>query len=154
MLNTIAEGLVVSGCVWLALRWFKPLNSGTRFAVWFSTLLAIVALPFLSRTNSVEVVTSSYSQLALPSSWAIYLLIAWAAVASTLLARLSVSLWHIGKLRRNSIVVDPYTLGPELRAVWTEASRRVELRTSEKVRVPAALGFFCPAVIVPKWTLK
>jgi len=64
MLNTIAEGLVVSGCVWLALRWFKPLNSGTRFAVWFSTLLAIVALPFLSRTNSVEAVAPSYSQLA------------------------------------------------------------------------------------------
>src|ERR1043165_4696319 len=107
MLNTVAEGLVVSGCVWLALRWFKPLNSGTRFAVWFSTLLAIVALPFLSRTSSVEAVSSSHSQLALPSSWAIYLLIVWAVVASVLLGRLSISLWHIAKLRRDSIVVDP-----------------------------------------------
>ena len=154
MLNTIAEGLVVSGCVWLALRWFRPLNSGTRFAVWFSTLLAIVALPFLSRTNSVEAVASSYSQLALPSSWAIYLLIAWAAIASILLARLSVSLWHIAKLRRSSTVVDPATLDSALHTVWTEASRRVELRTSEKVRVPSALGFFRPAVLVPTWTLE
>ena len=154
MLNTIAEGLVVSGCVWLALRWSRPLNSGTRFAVWFSTLLAIVALPFLSRTNSVEAVASSYSQLALPSSWAIYLLIAWAAIASILLARLSVSLWHIAKLRRSSTVVDPATLDSALHTVWTEASRRVELRTSEKVRVPAALGFFRPIVIVPTWTLE
>lgn len=154
MLNTIAEGLVVSGCVWLALRWFRPLNSGTRFAVWFSTLVAIVALPFLSRTNSVEAVASSYSQLALPSSWAIYLLIAWAAIASILLARLSVSLWHIAKLRRSSTVVDPATLDSALHTVWTEASRRVELRTSEKVRVPSALGFFRPAVLVPTWTLE
>ena len=154
MLNTIAEGLVVSGCVWLALRWFRPLNSGTRFAVWFSTLVAIVALPFLSRRNSVEAIASSYSQLALPSSWAIYLLIAWAAIASILLARLSVSLWHIAKLRRSSTVVDPATLDSALHTVWTEASRRVELRTSEKVRVPSALGFFRPAVLVPTWTLE
>jgi beta-lactamase regulating signal transducer with metallopeptidase domain len=154
MLNTIAEGLLVSGCVWLALRWFKPLNSGTRFAVWFSTMLAIVALPFLSRTNSVEAVASSYSQLALPSSWAIYLLVAWVAVVSVLLARLSVSLWHIAKLRRSSMVVDLTTLDPELQNIWTETSRRIELRTSDKVRVPAALGFFRPAVIVPAWTLE
>ena len=130
MLNTVAEGLVVATCVWLALRWFKPLNSGTRFAVWFATLLAIVALPFLSRTNSVQTVASSYSPLALPSSWAIYLMISWAAVASILLARLSVSLLHIAKLRRSSTVVDPSTLDPTLRTVWMETSRRVELRVA------------------------
>ena len=127
MLNTIAEGLVVSACIWLALRWFKPLNSGTRFAVWFSTLLAIVALPFLSRPNSVEgAASSSSSQLALPSAWAIYLSIAWASVASVLLARLMVSLWHIAKLRRSSAVIDPSTLDPSLRTIWAETSRRVE----------------------------
>jgi len=35
-----------------------------------------------------------------------------------------------------------------------ETSRRIELRASETVRVPAALGFFRPAVIVPTWTLE
>ena len=132
MLNTIAEGLAVSACVWLALRWFKPLNSGTRFAVWFSTLLAVVALPFLARTNSVEAIASSNTQLALPSSWAIYLLIAWAAVASILLGRLSVSLWHIAKLRRSSAVIDLSTLDPTLRTVWTETSRRVNFGHPKK----------------------
>ncbi|HEY6180811.1 MAG TPA: M56 family metallopeptidase, partial [Terriglobales bacterium] len=73
---------------------------------------------------------------------------------SILLARLSVSLWHIAKLRRSSTVVDPATLDSALHTVWTEASRRVELRTSEKVRVPSALGFFRPAVLVPTWTLE
>jgi hypothetical protein len=45
-------------------------------------------------------------------------------------------------------------MDPALRTVWTEVSRKVELRTSGKVRVPAALGFFRPAVIVPTWTLE
>ena len=155
MLNTVAEGLVVSACVWLALRWFKPLNSGTRFAVWFSTLLAIVALPFLSQINSVDAVAYSYAQVALPSSWAFYLLIAWGTIASLLLARLSLSLWHIAKLCRSSTVVDSASLEPTLRAVWIEASsREVELRVSEKIRVPAAIGFLRPAVIIPTWTLE
>ena len=152
MLNTVAEGLVVSACVWLAMRWFKPLNSGTRFAVWFSTLLAIVALPFLSQSKSVPAV-AAHAQLALPNTWAVYLLIAWASIASLLLARLGLSLWHIAKLRRSSSVIDPANLDPALKTVWTEASsRRVELRVSEKMRVPAALGFFHPAVIIPAWT--
>ncbi len=155
MLNTVAEGLLVSACVWVVLRWFKPLNSGTRFAVWFSTLLAIVALPFLSRTNAVEAAAYSYAQVALPSSWALYLLVAWAVISSLLLARLTVSLWHIAKLRRSSSVIDPANLDPTLKAVWTEASsRQVELRVSEKMRVPAAIGFIRPAVIVPAWTLE
>jgi hypothetical protein len=71
------------------------------------------------------------------------------------LARLTVSLWHIAKLRRSSSVIDPANLDPALKAVWTEASsRQVELRTSEKMRVPAAIGFIRPAVIVPTWTLE
>lgn len=154
MLNTVAEGLAVSVCVWLAMRWFKPLNSGTRFAVWFSTLLAIVALPFLSQSNAVPT-AYSHKQLALPSSWAFYLLIAWATIASVLLARLSLSLWHIAKLRRSSTAIDSASLDPALRTVWIEASsRRVELRVSEKMRVPAAIGFFRPSVIIPTWTLE
>lgn len=154
MLNTVAEGLVVSTCIWLAMRWFKPLNSGTRFAVWFSTLLAIVALPFLSQSNAVPVAYSR-TQLALPSSWALYLAIAWATIASLLSARLSLSLWHIAKLRRSSVLIDAASLAPTLRTIWTEvSSRRVELRVSETMRVPAAIGFFRPAVIVPAWTLE
>src|SRR4051812_41273242 len=154
MLNTVAEGSVVSGCVWLAMRWFKPLNSGTRFAVWFSTLLAIIALPFLSQTNAMSA-AHSYTQVALPSAWAFYLLVAWATIASLLLARLSLSLWHIAKLRRSSVLVDSASFDPALRAIWAEASsRRVELRKSEKIRVPAAIGFLRPAVIIPTWTLE
>jgi beta-lactamase regulating signal transducer with metallopeptidase domain len=154
ILNTVAEGLVVATCVWLALRWFKPLNSGTKFAVWFSTLLAIVGLPFLSQANSVPTV-AAHAQVALPSTWAFYLLIVWASIASLLLARLGLSLWHIAKLRRSSSVVDLATLDPTLRTAWLEASsRRVELRVSEKMRVPAAIGFIRPAVIIPTWTLE
>ena len=48
LLNTAAEGIVLAGLVWVLLRLIGRQNSGTRFAIWFSALLAIVALPFLS----------------------------------------------------------------------------------------------------------
>jgi beta-lactamase regulating signal transducer with metallopeptidase domain len=152
-LNTLAEGLAVSGCVWLGLRWVNPLNSGTRFAVWFSTLAAVVALPLVSPSGAAAVAVSR-ARVELPGSWASHLLVAWATVGSLLLGRLVLSLRHIGKLRRDSSAVDLAMLPPELRSIWSESSRRVELRASETMRVPAAIGFLRPAVIVPRWTLN
>jgi beta-lactamase regulating signal transducer with metallopeptidase domain len=156
MLNTVGEGLAIFACVWLALRCFKPLNSGTRFAVWFSTLAVIVALPFVVHSTAAAVVPSAQkAPLTFSSSWALYFFTAWAAIASMMLVRLSLSLWHIHSLRCGSQKVDVTDLDPELQSAWAEASsRNVELRASDKMRVPAALGFVRPAVIVPTWTLR
>ncbi len=35
-----------------------------------------------------------------------------------------------------------------------QASRQVELRTSDRVHVPTAIGFFKPAIILPAWVIK
>ncbi|HYL95526.1 MAG TPA: hypothetical protein VET69_06950, partial [Terriglobales bacterium] len=51
LLNTAAEGVVLTGLVWLLLRLLSRQNSGTRFAIWFSALLAIAALPFVSGSS-------------------------------------------------------------------------------------------------------
>ena len=48
LLNTAVEGIVLVAFVLLLLRLTGPQNSGTRFAIWFAALLAIVALPFLA----------------------------------------------------------------------------------------------------------
>lgn len=156
MLNTMAEGLIISACVWFALRWRKPLNSGTRFAIWFSTLAVIIALPFVAHSGSVALVAADRgAALTFSSSWALYLFVAWAAIALMMLARLSLSVWHIRGLRRGSSKVDLATLDPELQSAWAEgSSRSVELRASDKIRVPAALGFFRPAVVLPTWALQ
>ena len=51
LLNTAAEGVVLAGLVWVLLRLIGRQNSGTRFAIWFCALLAIVALPFVSGSS-------------------------------------------------------------------------------------------------------
>ena len=52
LLNTAVAGIVLAGLVWLLLRVMGRQNSGTRFAIWFSALLAMVALPFFCGSTS------------------------------------------------------------------------------------------------------
>jgi high-affinity Fe2+/Pb2+ permease len=53
LLNSIAGGLAIAVFAGGLLKVMGKRNSGTRFAVWFSALLAIAALPLfsLSHTN-------------------------------------------------------------------------------------------------------
>src|SRR5260370_6298927 len=167
VLNTIAEGLAIAALSWIVLRVFGARSSGTRFAVWFWTLLAIVALPFLARPGS-QVLSSSaflsapafssespHAQLTISSTVAFYLFMVWAAIVAVLLARVGISLWHVRQLRRNSQEVDLSTLAASLVELLAQfnSQRRVKLCVSDCVRVPAALGFFQPAIVVPSWLL-
>jgi len=47
ILNALPEGILVALFVWALLRILGRQNSGTRFAVWFLTLLTVIALPVL-----------------------------------------------------------------------------------------------------------
>ena len=47
MLNSILGGTVVAAFAWVLLRALARQNSGTRFAVWFSTMVAVAVLPFV-----------------------------------------------------------------------------------------------------------
>jgi hypothetical protein len=154
MLNTVAEGLVVATCVWLAPALVQAAEFGDKvsqygFQPCGNRRAAIFVADKFRNGRGVFLLANGVTEF-----MGDLLDDRLAAVASILLARLSVSLLHIAKLRRSSTVVDPSTLDPTLRTVCMETSRRVELRASEKVRVPAALGFFRPAVIVPRWTLE
>ncbi len=45
LFDSIWEGAILFGLVWLALRVFSKLGAATRYAIWFCTLLALVAVP-------------------------------------------------------------------------------------------------------------
>ena len=45
LLNCLGEGMVIAGFAWTLLRLLGRKNSGTRFAVWFSALVAIAVSP-------------------------------------------------------------------------------------------------------------
>jgi len=161
-LNTAVPGMVLVGMVWLLLRVAGRQNSGTRFAIWLSTLLAVVALPVVSGLGFggahtlVLPAANQRGEIILSSSWAYYLFAVWGAGAGLSLLGLSVGLWRVRQIRRQSIEVDLTTLDPEIGGILRgfRSRRPVKLCASSDVASPAALGFFQPAIVFPDGLLS
>jgi beta-lactamase regulating signal transducer with metallopeptidase domain len=161
LLNTAAEGIVLAGLVWAILRLVGRQNSGTRFAIWFSALVAIVVLPFVSGSRFIPShfialpPASLHRQIVLSPSIAFCLFVVWALVASLLLFRLSLGLWRVVHFRRDCSELDLASFDPAIGRIVRdfESGRRVKLYVSSGATVPAAIGFFRPAIVFPAWLL-
>jgi beta-lactamase regulating signal transducer with metallopeptidase domain len=127
-------------------------SSGTRFAVWFSAMLAIAALFLvakpLAHSNAAVHVTS---EISLPAQCALYIFFAWAFFAAVGLGRVVRGLCRVRSLKKSCSPLESTALE---RLCCPATSRRIVLCTSTSVRVPAALGFFSPLIVLPAWTLR
>lgn len=160
MLYCLIEGTLLACLVGVLLRMLPRRNSGTRFVVWFSALLAMLILPFLSGAAKTAMVNSAQSGTAKPalvisSSWSLYIFAAWAVIAALGLARVAVGIWQLRRLRRDCTEIPLIDLEPSIRGMLQEfqGSRAVSLCVSDQVQVPTAIGFSKPAVVVPAWLL-
>ena len=155
ILNCAAEGMIIALLAWLLLRVMGPRNSGTRFAVWFAALLGIAALPLLGTWAARGAEMPQRSELILPASWALYVFAAWLLVAAAGLLRVGLGFWHLHRLRKSCVPVDVTTLDPVLQKTLAEfdSPRAVTLCISDDLRVPTAIGFTKPLVVIPSWTM-
>lgn len=143
--NGAADGLLLLCAVWCLLRFAGRPNAKTRFSVWFLALLGIAALPLLS-THAATLAQKVGAEITLSTTWALALFSAWAVGATILMLRLAHGLWRVHRLRK---ACEPASaaLNQELAI---EFPRDARLLLSDSVEVPAAIGFFRPAVIVPR----
>jgi beta-lactamase regulating signal transducer with metallopeptidase domain len=156
IINCTAEGMVIALLAWLLLRAIGPRNSGTRFAVWFSALLGIAALPLFGSWAASGGELTKRSEISLPASWAFYVFGAWALVAFAGLLRVGVGFWHLHRLRKSCVPVGVAALDPQLQKTLAEfdSPRSVTLCVSDDLRVPTAIGFAKPLVVIPSWTMR
>jgi beta-lactamase regulating signal transducer with metallopeptidase domain len=159
MLNSIAEGVAIALFGWMLLRIPGRQNSSTRFAVWFSALIAIAALPFFNHLALGDTGTFSrttHSAILLPGSWAIDIFVLWAVIAGAGLARIAFGFLQLRKLRQSCSPIDLSSLDPILRDTLSKfgSVRQLQVCTSDRVRVPTAAGFLNPAIIIPPWALR
>jgi beta-lactamase regulating signal transducer with metallopeptidase domain len=152
MLNGVIEGFAIGLFAWLLLRVVGRRNSSTRFAVWFSALLAIAALPLLSAAPS----KASPASITVSSAWALDIFFLWAALAAVALVRVAVGLLQLRKLRASCTPIDVDVLDPALRKTLQEFQtvRSVALCQSDRLQVPTAIGFVKPAVVIPSWAMQ
>jgi beta-lactamase regulating signal transducer with metallopeptidase domain len=158
-LDSLAEGALVCLLAAMVLRFTPRQNAATRFAVWFSALVAIAALPWIGGVlphPGLATTAVRHAAIVLPSSWAIYLLALWGLIALWFAIGVVRALRHLHVLRRNCIALDTATLDPILRETVKRhgARRRIALCTSEKVRVPTAVGLVRPVILIPSWVMR
>jgi beta-lactamase regulating signal transducer with metallopeptidase domain len=154
--NCLAEGTAIALFAWLLLRLVGRRNSGTRFAVWFCALMAIAAAPFVEFSSPATALHASAAAITIPREWSIYLFAAWASIAVIGLVRVGYGVWHLRAIRRSCQPINLADLDPKIVHTLEEfgAARRVELCTSEDLRVPTAIGLVKPAVVIPSWALR
>lgn len=156
MANSVAEGIAVALLAWVLLQALGRRNSSTRFAVWFVALLVIGVLPWLGLLAPSAPGGMARPAITLPSSWALDWFAIWALIASAGLARVGVGLWQLRKLRRDCTPINTDSLDPMLRQTLLEfrSTRPVALCVSDSLRVPTALGFLDPMIVIPAWAIE
>jgi beta-lactamase regulating signal transducer with metallopeptidase domain len=160
ILNSLPEGILIAGVVWGILRLLPRQNSGTRFAVWLVALVALIALPFAGSFGTphsvLALAASKQPVLALPDRWAFILLAGWVTVACFAMLRLVIGIWRLRRLLRSCVPIDTAELDPAMANVVANfsSSKCVTVATSDKLSVPAAIGFVKPKLVVPHWALR
>ena len=161
IVDCLVEGTLIAIFSGLLLRIIRRQSSVTRFAIWFSALMAIATLPFLAGSFGSHVVpvaakSAGQSAITLPATWALYLFGAWAAVASWYLAGIGRGLWHLYRLRKSCVALDSAALDSQLQQTLarSQSPRRIALCTSELAHVPTALGLVKPAIVFPAWVIQ
>jgi beta-lactamase regulating signal transducer with metallopeptidase domain len=155
-LNSIPAGLMIATLAWIGLRGFKKHDSGIRFAVWFLALVGIAAVPFVpSFGGSGGAPGALHARITLPGAWADAIFGVWIAVVALVGLRLFAGIWKLRDLQRESAPVAFSDLPVEAQRAIAEfrAGRPVEVCSSTRVRVPTAVGFFKPTVLLPEWAL-
>jgi beta-lactamase regulating signal transducer with metallopeptidase domain len=154
-LNCVPEGLLIAAVVWLGLRISRQQSAGTKFAVWFLTLAAITALPFIPALSYAAHDHVPSARISLSSAWAVAILVAWLAIVFVAGLRLAIGLWKVNRLRATCTPIDSNHFSA-LRFTIEEfrKTRQVEVGTSSTVRTPTAIGFLKPMIVLPHWALE
>ncbi|MGB7331657.1 MAG: M56 family metallopeptidase [Terriglobales bacterium] len=173
IVNALPEGLLIAFFAWVLLRVLRKQNSGTRFAVWFLTLMTVATLPLFGSFNGARLIPGISSGMSwaslrpaftISSHWALFVFLVWVLGASVAMVRLLTGLWHLRKLRGSCTPILVEDLDPlvrktvEIICVSKSSSKSVAksitVATSEQVRVPAAIGLWNRTIVLPAWALR
>jgi bla regulator protein blaR1 len=154
VLNTLPEGMLLAAGAWLLLRLLPRQNSRTRFAIWLLALAGIAGLPFLGalRSGASSILPQTHPEITLSPFWAAAFLLFWIPVSLLALARVAAGIGQLRRIRRNGREIPVADLDPILQELFADQKRPVRLLVSEQARVPAAMGFRHPVVVLPPWT--
>jgi beta-lactamase regulating signal transducer with metallopeptidase domain len=157
LISSIWQGLLLTAFAWGAIKLAPGLRASTRFTLWFITFLAVALLPcfalgrawFGIDSPAVTNLPQAGITLHLNIVWALVLEAVWVAASLLSLARLLSSVLQMRAVLRSSVVVSD--LPEEIRsALARDGKSSVAVRISDAVDAPSVIGFFRPAVVIPR----
>jgi beta-lactamase regulating signal transducer with metallopeptidase domain len=158
LIASIWQGLLLTAVAWATFRFASGLRASTRFTLWMIVFLLVALLPCFAIGRGLFGAAPGLPSPA-PQSFSLHLNVVWAFALETVwafaslfsLGRLFLSGRQMRALLRNSAPVSFDELGEEIQSVVTRPGKRtVEVRLSDAVDAPSVIGFFRPAVVVPR----
>jgi beta-lactamase regulating signal transducer with metallopeptidase domain len=158
LIASIWQGLLLTAVAWTALRLASGLRASTRFTLWMIVFLLVALLPgfaigrgLFGADPALPSPAPEAFSLHLNVVWALALEVVWAFASLFSLGRLFWSGRQMRALLRNSVPVPFAALAEEIQpVVMRRGKRSVEIRLSDAVDAPSVIGFFRPAVVVPR----
>ena len=160
LIASIWQGLLLTAVAWAALKLAPGLRASTRFTVWMIVFTLVALLPcfavgrmfFTAPGMLTPSVPISDFSLRINIVWAFVIEGLWVLASLFALGRLWASVRQMRSLLRNST---PVEMNEEMRSILARplvrpGSRPVEVRLSDAVDAPSVIGFFQPAVVVPR----
>ena len=155
IVNCFVLGIAIAAIAGAASAVVGRNSSGVRFAIWFAGLIAVVGLFVLPKpvTGGAAAGHLGTLQIWLRPEWALYIFGAWALFAVVGIARVVSGIWRVRSLKKSSVPVEESGLA-SIERTLPPISRRFSICTSEHLRVPAAVGFLRPMIILPVWAIR
>ena len=155
-LLTIGTGMTAAGA--LALRFGSRLSAAARHALALSLFVLLVFVAIRPEgTLMPQSHTAALPSLYVSPQWARWIFGAWAIITAAGLLRVLLGIHRVRSLKQKSTAVSLEALPPAVRQSLTGArrfGRQVQLISSQSVKVPAAVGFLSPAVVLPSWMIN
>jgi beta-lactamase regulating signal transducer with metallopeptidase domain len=159
LIASIWQGLLLTAFAWAALKLAPGLRASTRFTVWLIVFTLVALLPGFALGRAL-VGQQSFAASSMPQAhfsfhvnvvWAFVIEGLWVCASLFSLVRLLASGLQMRTLFQRSTPVPFDALDHEIQSVVARPGLRpVEVRLSDAVDAPSVLGFFHPAVIVPR----
>lgn len=153
-INSLLLGVAIAALAAIILKTVARHNSAARFAALYSALLAIVGMFFWIGGPHRANVSQQASAITVSGEWAAYIFYAWGIVALIGNIRIAAGLLHLCRLRHGFLPYESSELSEIIENRLLNSKRTVKFYISEKVRVPTAIGFLRPAVVLPTWAVK
>src|SRR5262249_54558825 len=103
--------------------------------------------------HGVAAVHASTAGISLPARWALYIFLVWAGGAAIGIARVGRGLLRVYGVKGDCVALGGSVVRQLQPALASPITRPFRILTSASARVPSAIGFFHPAIVLPSWAI-